>query len=153
MALPSMRPLYDRVYLIYAASLTAAASPSFVAAARGAVIRLHYAPLVAPATSTTNITPQLNGTPMQLNGVNVAYQIPAASPINVDVGPHPLRQNPQALLTMLYRSTDRLCRCGAPMKNLTHSASFESLDKNAPSKPGIKHLERPAFGSTRILRS
>jgi hypothetical protein len=87
MALPSMRPLYDRVYLIYAASLTAAASPSFVAAARGAVIRLHYAPLVAPATSTTNITPQLNGTPMQLNGVNVAYQIPAASPINVDVGP------------------------------------------------------------------
>jgi hypothetical protein len=26
------------------------------------------------------------------------------------------------------------------MKNLAHSASFESLDKDAPSKPGIKHL-------------
>jgi hypothetical protein len=26
------------------------------------------------------------------------------------------------------------------MKNLAHSASFESLDKNAPSKAGTKHL-------------
>ena len=26
-----------------------------------------------------------------------------------------LRQRPQARLTMLYRSTDRLCRCGAPV--------------------------------------
>jgi hypothetical protein len=26
------------------------------------------------------------------------------------------------------------------MKNLAHSASFESLDKSAPSKPGTKHL-------------
>jgi hypothetical protein len=43
---------------------------------------------------------------------------------------------------MLYRSTDRLCRCGAPMKNLAHSASFESLDKNAPSNAGTKHLKR-----------
>jgi hypothetical protein len=41
---------------------------------------------------------------------------------------------------MLYRSTDRLCRCGAPMKNLAHSASFESLDKNAPANAGTKHL-------------
>ena len=29
---------------------------------------------------------------------------------------------------------------GVPMKNLSHSASFESLDKNAPSKCGTKHL-------------
>src|SRR5450432_3281892 len=50
------------------------------------------------------------------------------------------RQRPQALLTMLYRSTDCLCRCGAPVKNLAHSASFESLDKNAPSKAGTKQL-------------
>jgi hypothetical protein len=42
-------------------------------------------------------------------------------------------------LTMLYRSTDRLCRRGAPVKNLSHSASFESLDKDAPSKPATKH--------------
>lgn len=41
---------------------------------------------------------------------------------------------------MLYRSTDRLCRCGAPMKNLAHSASFASDDNNAPLKSGIKHL-------------
>src|SRR5271156_5171982 len=50
------------------------------------------------------------------------------------------RKRPQALLTMLYRSTDRLCRCGAAVKNLSHSASFESGDKGAPSNPGIKHL-------------
>jgi hypothetical protein len=43
-------------------------------------------------------------------------------------------------LTMLYRSTDCLCRRGAPMKNLAHSASFESLDKIAPSMSGTKHL-------------
>ena len=51
-----------------------------------------------------------------------------------------LRQSPQALLTMLYRSTDCLRRAGAPMKNLAHSASFDSDEKNAPSKSGIKHL-------------
>ena len=56
---------------------------------------------------------------------------------------------------MLYRSTDRLCRCGAPMKNLAHSASFESLDKNAPSKPGTKHPLYTAFQpaeARRVLR-
>src|SRR5262245_43521967 len=49
-------------------------------------------------------------------------------------------QRSQALLTMLYRSTDRLCRCGAAVENLAHSASFQSLENNAPSNPGIKHL-------------
>src|ERR1700733_5364133 len=43
---------------------------------------------------------------------------------------------------MLYRSTDRLCRSGAPMENLCHSASFESDEKNAPSKSGTKQLAR-----------
>jgi hypothetical protein len=42
----------------------------------------------------------------------------------------------------LYRSTDRLCRRGAPVKNLAHSASLRLLDKIAPSKFGIKHLGR-----------
>src|SRR6202020_1600760 len=51
---------------------------------------------------------------------------------------------------MLYRSTDRLCRRGAPMQNLAHSASFESLDKDAPSKSGTKHL---AFQSTTAGRA
>jgi hypothetical protein len=49
-------------------------------------------------------------------------------------------KRPQALLTILYRSTDRLSRCGAAMKNLAHSASFQPLEKIAPSSPGIKHL-------------
>jgi hypothetical protein len=43
-------------------------------------------------------------------------------------------------LTMLYRSTDRLCRRGAAVENLAHSASFHSPENNAPSKAGIKHL-------------
>src|ERR1700730_12550164 len=53
-----------------------------------------------------------------------------------------LGQRPQARLTMLYRSTDRLCRRGAAMKNLAHSASFHSPENNAPSKPGIEHLSQ-----------
>jgi hypothetical protein len=44
---------------------------------------------------------------------------------------------------MLYRSTDGLCRCGAAVQNLYHSASLDSCDKNAPSKPGIEHLVWP----------
>src|SRR5215213_11848668 len=49
-----------------------------------------------------------------------------------------LGQGSQARLTILYCSTDRLCRCGAAVKNLAHSASLHSEDKNAPSTPGIK---------------
>src|SRR4051794_39493914 len=45
---------------------------------------------------------------------------------------------------MLYRSTDRLRRRGASMKNLAHSASFHSTEKIAPSKAGIKHVGPPA---------
>jgi hypothetical protein len=56
----------------------------------------------------------------------------------------PLRQRPQALLTMLYRSTDRLCRAGASMQNLSHSASFHAEENNAPSKPETKHLRPDA---------
>jgi hypothetical protein len=53
-------------------------------------------------------------------------------------------------LTMLYRSTDRLSRCGAPVKNLAHNASFDSELKGAPSKPGIKHLERDEMSLNRV---
>src|SRR5271168_1622185 len=56
------------------------------------------------------------------------------------VDPMTLGQHPQALLTMLYRSTDCLSRAGASVKNLAHSASFHSSEKIAPSKPGTKHL-------------
>src|SRR3954449_9664246 len=50
-----------------------------------------------------------------------------------------LGQAPQALLTLLDRSTHRRRRAGAPMKNLAHSASFQSDEKSAPSKHGTKH--------------
>jgi hypothetical protein len=43
-------------------------------------------------------------------------------------------------LTILYCSTDRLCRRGAAMKNLSHSASFQPKDKIAPSNAGTKQL-------------
>src|SRR4028119_1892452 len=51
-----------------------------------------------------------------------------------------LGERPQALLTMLYRSTDCRSRAGAPVENLAHSASFHSDEKIAPLNPGTKHL-------------
>src|SRR6185437_11554379 len=63
--------------------------------------------------------------------------LPLGDRLRVD--PVTLRQNPQALLTMLYRSTDCLSRAGASVKNLAHSASFHSLEKIALSKAGTKH--------------
>ena len=42
------------------------------------------------------------------------------------IDPVAASQSPQALLTMLYRSTDRLCRRGAAVKNLAHSASLHA---------------------------
>ncbi|CDX20849.1 hypothetical protein MPL3356_340052 [Mesorhizobium plurifarium] len=56
---------------------------------------------------------------------------------------HPIAENKPLIggrrpdMTMLYRSTDRLCRRGAPMQNLAHSASFDSDDKDAPSRPVV----------------
>src|SRR5918998_3026600 len=58
-----------------------------------------------------------------------------------------LGQGSQARLTILYCSTDCLCRCGAAVENLAHSASLHSRDKNAPSNPGIKHQ---AFDPTEV---
>ena len=46
--------------------------------------------------------------------------------------------NPQALLTILYCSTDFRCRAGTPVQNLAHSASFHSCMDNAPSNSGTK---------------
>jgi hypothetical protein len=42
----------------------------------------------------------------------------------------------------VYRSTECRRRGGAAVENLAHSASFHSGENNAPSKRGIKHLER-----------
>jgi hypothetical protein len=59
---------------------------------------------------------------------------------------------PQARLAVPYRATDRLSRGGAPVENLAQSASFHSRDKNAPSRPWIKHParrgDRPGEGRT-----
>src|SRR5215213_527953 len=52
-------------------------------------------------------------------------------------------QHPQALLAMLDRATHRRCRAGAPMKNLAHSASLHSGEKNAPSNHGTKQIGLP----------
>jgi hypothetical protein len=87
MSYPVQRPLYDRVYVAYAKSLAVADSPAFAAAARGSVIRINYVPLASPATSTTNITPQVNGTAMQANGINLTYPIAAGASANAAVGP------------------------------------------------------------------
>jgi hypothetical protein len=43
-----------------------------------------------------------------------------------------LRNRPHALLTVLYCSTDRLWRRGAPMKNLAHRALPDTCEKDAP---------------------
>jgi len=44
-----------------------------------------------------------------------------------------LRKRSQALLTILYCSTDRLCRPGAAVKYLSQSASFRALELIPPS--------------------
>jgi hypothetical protein len=54
-------------------------------------------------------------------------------------------------LTMLYRSTDRLSRRGAPMENLAHNESFQSDGKAAPSNSGIKQLAKPKWSYWRAI--
>src|SRR5208337_1273212 len=49
-------------------------------------------------------------------------------------------QRPYALLTMLYRSTDRLCRAGAPVKYLAHKSSLSMEPESVPSYLRTKHL-------------
>src|SRR5271170_6043234 len=66
-----------------------------------------------------------------------AALLPLGHGLRVD--PVAPRKGPQALLTTLYRSTDRLCRGGAAVENLAHSASLHAGENGAPSKPGIKH--------------
>src|SRR5271166_4209459 len=68
------------------------------------------------------------------------------------VDPVPFCKRPQALLTMLYCSTDCLCRYGAAVKNLAHSASLHSRENIAPSKPGIKQLNIRLVGPSLLLR-
>jgi len=72
---------------------------------------------------------------------NAASAPPLGDRLRVD--PVPFGQRPQALLTILYCSTDCRCRAGAPVKNLAHSASFHSRMDNAPSNPETKQLGRP----------
>jgi hypothetical protein len=41
---------------------------------------------------------------------------------------------------MLYRSTDRLCRRGAPVENLPHVLSLSIASESVPSYSGTEHL-------------
>src|SRR5574337_1538437 len=52
-----------------------------------------------------------------------------------------LRQSVQALLTLLYRSTHRLCRAGAAVPNLSHKLSLRSWLYSTPAHRGTKQLE------------
>ena len=65
-------------------------------------------------------------------------RLPLGDRLRVDLVP--LRQNPQALLAMLYLSTDRRCRYGGPVVNLSHSAPIQIRENNAPSMSGTKQL-------------
>ena len=93
--------------------------------------------MITASSSTVRTVDPASAGPVEDRKTDVRF-FHLATVLGID--PVPLGKRPQALLTMLYRSTDCLCRRGAPMKNLAHSASFESLDKIAPSKPGTKHL-------------
>jgi hypothetical protein len=68
-----------------------------------------------------------------------------ALPLGDRLGVHPeaAGQGPYARLTMLYRSTDRLCRAGAPMKNLAHVPSLSMARFLVPSYTGTEHLAVP----------
>jgi hypothetical protein len=56
-------------------------------------------------------------------------------------------------LTILYCSTDRRCRAGAPVKYLSHNASFQTWEKSAPSISGTKQLGSTFFCSgTQLIR-
>jgi hypothetical protein len=79
MALPTQRPVYDRSYVIYAASLAAAASPSVPVVGRGRVIDIRFVPLVSPTTTNTVVTPKVNATQMTLNGAGTTLTIPAGA--------------------------------------------------------------------------
>jgi hypothetical protein len=54
---------------------------------------------------------------------------------------------------MLYRSTDRLCRCGASVESPAHSASFHSREKTAPSKPRGKPAGASGCPAVPLYRS
>ena len=54
--------------------------------------------------------------------LNVGALAPLLNRLGID--PVPRGKDPQALLTILYRSTDRLSRRGAAMKHLSQSSSL-----------------------------
>jgi hypothetical protein len=68
--------------------------------------------------------------------------LPVGHGLRID--PVAFRQRPQARLTVLDLTTDRLPRAGAPVENLAHSASLCAWEKTAPSKPGITQIVRLA---------
>src|SRR5579871_536066 len=84
-----------------------------------------------------------NGRPRLLRTGLVVIEGSALPPLRnrLRVDPVALGESSQALLTILYCSTDCRCRAGAPVEYLAHSASFHCRPNNAPSNPGTKHLK------------
>ena len=56
------------------------------------------------------------------------------------IDPVTARQRSYACLTMLYRSTDRLCRAGAPVKYLAHNSSRSQIAESVPLYSGTIQL-------------
>src|SRR5579871_2396991 len=83
-----------------------------------------------------------NGRPRLLRTGLAVIEGSALPPLRnrLRVDPVALGESSQALLTILYCSTDCRCRAGAPVEYLAHSASFHCRPNNAPSNPGTKHL-------------
>lgn len=82
MAVPTIQPLGLKYYVVYAASLAAAASPGCPMAGRGRIAFIQYSPLVIPTTTAAVITPKVNAIQMQQAGANATFSIAAASSIN-----------------------------------------------------------------------
>ena len=74
------------------------------------------------------------------HGLLVRQENDSRDRFSICLTPVARRKRPQARFTILYCSTGCLSRRGAAVKNLSHSASFHSKEKIAPSKSGIKHL-------------
>jgi hypothetical protein len=82
MPLPTQRPVDFKYYTVFAASLAAAASPSFAVAGRGRVVDIRVDVLTSPTTTQTVISPKVNATQMQLNGANTTMAIAAGATVN-----------------------------------------------------------------------
>ena len=86
MALPTQNRLFHKYYTCYVTDVTAANSPAVAVSGRGRVIDIRYVPVVATATAPLTVTPQVNATPMQLNGANTSFSVASGAAVNAVAG-------------------------------------------------------------------